>query len=116
MPQDTLSECVTATATKFRIPGVAVGVWADGREAYACHGVTSVDNPLPVDPDTLFLLGSVSKTYTATTLLRLVADGRVELDAPVRRYVPELRLKDERTAAQSPCCSCSTTPRGWTGG
>jgi CubicO group peptidase (beta-lactamase class C family) len=84
----------------FRIPGVAVGVWADGQEAYACHGVTSVDNPLPVDPDTVFLLGSVSKTYTATTLLRLVADGRVELDAPVRRYVPELRLKDERTAAQ----------------
>lgn len=85
MPQDTLSEFVTATATKFRIPGVAVGVWADGREAYACHGVTSVDNPLPVDPDTLFLLGSVSKTHTATTLLRLVAEGQVELAVPAVR-------------------------------
>jgi CubicO group peptidase (beta-lactamase class C family) len=95
-----LSELVAATATRFGIPGVAVGVWADGREVYACHGVTSVDNPLPVDRDTLYLLGSVTKTYTATTLLRLVADGRVELDAPVRRYVPELRLKDERAAAQ----------------
>lgn len=100
MPQDTLSEFVEATATKFAIPGVAVGVWADGREACVCHGVTSVNNPLPVDPDTLYLLGSVSKTYTATTLMRLVADGRVELDAPVRRYVPELRLTDEQTAAQ----------------
>jgi CubicO group peptidase (beta-lactamase class C family) len=95
-----LSEFVEATATRFGIPGVAVGVWADGREAYAGHGVTSVDNPLPVDPDTLYLLGSVSKTYTATTLLRLVADGRVELDAPVRRYVPELRLRDEHAAVQ----------------
>jgi CubicO group peptidase (beta-lactamase class C family) len=100
MAQDALSEFVAATATRFGIPGVAVGVWADGREAYACHGVISVDNPLPVDPDTLFLLGSVTKTYTATALLRLVADGRVELEAPVRRYVPELRLKDERAAAQ----------------
>jgi CubicO group peptidase (beta-lactamase class C family) len=100
MAQDALSEFVAATATRFGIPGVAVGVWADGREAYACHGVTSVDNPLPVDPDTLFLLGSVAKTYTATTLLRLHADGRVELDAPVRRYVPELRLKDLHAAAQ----------------
>jgi CubicO group peptidase (beta-lactamase class C family) len=100
MSQDTLSEFVEATATEFAIPGVAVGVWADGREAYACHGVTSIDNPLPVDPDTLFLLGSVTKTYTATTLLRLAADGRVELEAPVRRYVPELRLKDEHAAAQ----------------
>jgi CubicO group peptidase (beta-lactamase class C family) len=95
-----LSEFVEATATRFGIPGVAVGVWAEGREVYACHGVTSVDNPLPVNPETLFLLGSVTKTYTATTLLRLVADGRVELGAPVRRYLPELRLSDERAAAQ----------------
>jgi CubicO group peptidase (beta-lactamase class C family) len=75
-------------------------VWADGREVHACHGVTSVDNPLPIDRDTLYLLGSVTKTYTATTLMRLVADGRVELDAPVRRYVPELMLADERAAAE----------------
>jgi CubicO group peptidase (beta-lactamase class C family) len=100
MSPDALSEFVEATANRLGIPGVAAGVWMDGHEAYACHGVTSLDNPLPVDPDTLFLLGSVSKTYTATTLLRLVADGRVELDAPVHRYVPELRLKDERAAAQ----------------
>ncbi|MGI8687791.1 MAG: serine hydrolase domain-containing protein [Thermomicrobiales bacterium] len=99
MSQDTLSDFAEATATKFGIPGVAVGVWADGREVYACHGVTSVDNPLPVDRDTLFVLGSVTKTYTATALMRLVAEGRVEMDAPVRRYVPELRLADERAAA-----------------
>jgi CubicO group peptidase (beta-lactamase class C family) len=100
MASEPLSEFVQETAARFGIPGVAAGVWADGRELYACHGVTSVDDPLPVDRDTLYLLGSVTKTYTATTLLRLVADGRVELDAPVRRYVPELRLKDERAAAQ----------------
>ena len=75
-------------------------MWADGREIDACHGVTSVDNPLPVDQDTLFVLGSVTKTYTATALMRLVAESRVELKAPVRRYIPELRLPDEQTAAQ----------------
>ena len=37
---------------------------------------------------------------SSTALMRLVAEGRVELDAPVRRYVPELRLADEQTAAQ----------------
>jgi CubicO group peptidase (beta-lactamase class C family) len=100
MADDKLSEFVEATATKFGIPGVAVGLWADGREVHVCHGVTSVENPLPVDPDTLYLLGSITKTYTATALMRLVAEGRVELDAPVRRYVPELVLKDEQTAAQ----------------
>jgi len=100
MSHVTLSDFVEATATKFGIPGVAVGVWADGQEVYACHGVTSVENPLPVDRDTMFVLGSVTKTYTATALMRLVAEGRVELAAPVRRYVPELVLPDERAAAE----------------
>jgi CubicO group peptidase (beta-lactamase class C family) len=95
-----LATFVTATGPEFGIPGVAVGVWANGREASACHGVTSVDNPLPVTADTLFELGSITKTYTATALMRLVAEGRVELDAPVRRYVPELVLADERAAAE----------------
>jgi CubicO group peptidase (beta-lactamase class C family) len=100
MTPDALSEFVEATATEFGIPGVAVGVWADGREIHACHGVTSVENPLPVDRDTLFVLGSVTKTYTATTLMRLVAEGQVELEAPVHRYVPELKLADERVTAE----------------
>ena len=63
---------------------------ANGEEAYACHRVTSVDNALPIDRDTLYVLGSVTKTFTATSLMRLVAEGKVELDAPVRRYIPEL--------------------------
>ncbi|WP_406037542.1 serine hydrolase domain-containing protein [Micromonospora sp. NBC_00898] len=100
MSQEKLAEFVEAAATKFGVPGVAVGVWADGREVYACHGVTSVENPLPVDRDTLFVLGSVTKPFTATALMRLVAQGRVDLDAPVRRYVPELVLPDERAAAE----------------
>src|SRR5262249_37348880 len=100
MSHNTLADFVGATATKFGIPGVACGVWVDGRAIYACHGVTSIDNPLPIDQDTLYILGSVTKTYTATALMRLVVEGRVELDAPVRRYVPELTLKDERAAAE----------------
>ena len=100
MSHDLLSNFVAETAAKFGIPGVAVGVWVDDREVYACHGVTSIENPLPVDRDTLYVLGSVTKTYTATALMRLVSERRVELDAPVRRYVPELRLVDERAAAE----------------
>ncbi|WP_055585244.1 serine hydrolase domain-containing protein [Streptacidiphilus griseoplanus] len=100
MSQETLSGFVAEAAAEFGIPGAAVGIWADGREVFACHGVTSVDNPLPVDPDTLCVLGSVTKTYTATALVCLVAQGRVDLDAPVRRYVPELALADEQAAAE----------------
>lgn len=99
-PQSPLSEFVGRTATQHGIPGATVGVWADGREIFASHGVTSLDNPLPVDKDTLFQLGSTTKTFTATALMRLVADGRLDLDAPVSRYVPELVLSDEKAAAE----------------
>ncbi|MEV6016963.1 MULTISPECIES: serine hydrolase domain-containing protein [unclassified Streptomyces] len=98
MSQDKLSEFVSSRAAELGIPGAAVGVLLDGEETYASHGVTSLANPLPVDENTLFPLASVSKTFTATALMRLVAEGKVELDAPVRRYVPELRLADERAA------------------
>ena len=99
MSQETLSGFAASAAERSGVPGVAAAVWADGREAYACHGVTSIENPLPVDPDTIFVVGSVTKTFTATAVMRLVAEGKVDLDAPVRRYVPEFTLKDERAAA-----------------
>ncbi|MEG3631859.1 serine hydrolase domain-containing protein [Streptomyces poriticola] len=100
MLQDKLAEFVTAQATELGVPGAAVGVLLDGEEIYASHGVTSLGAPTPVDEKTLFHLASVSKTFTATALMRLVAEGKVDLHAPVRHYVPELRLADERTAAQ----------------
>jgi CubicO group peptidase (beta-lactamase class C family) len=90
------NDFVAETARHFDIPGAAVGVFHDGQEHFFCHGVTSVENPLPVNENTLFLLGSVTKTYTATAIMRLVADGRISLDAPVREYVPELKLADDR--------------------
>src|SRR4029077_14072850 len=98
MPDEALAGFVAETAKRLGVTGAAVGVRADGREDFGCHGVTSVENPLPVDQDTLFLLASVTKTFTATAVMRLVADGKVALDAPVRRYVPELVLADERAA------------------
>ena len=98
-----LSGFAASAAGEFGVPGVAAGVWAQGREVYACHGVTSIENPLPVDPDTVFVLGSVAKTFTATAVMRLVADGRVALDAPVRRYVPSSRSRMSRPLRLSPC-------------
>ena len=53
-----------------------------GEKNIVTHGVTSVDNPLPIDHDTLFGIGSVSKTFTATALMRLVADGTASTGEP----------------------------------
>jgi CubicO group peptidase (beta-lactamase class C family) len=94
---------------------VAVGLWHDGRERLAGYGVTSVENPLPVTADTLFQIGSTTKTVTGTIAMRLVEQGRLDLDTPVKQYLPELRLQDAAAEA-------SVTPRhllthmgGWLG-
>jgi CubicO group peptidase (beta-lactamase class C family) len=77
------------------VPGVAVGLWAEGREHVVARGVTSTVSPVPVDVDTLFQVGSTGKTVTALALLVLRERGLVDLDVPVRQYVPELALADE---------------------
>ncbi|MEY9846903.1 serine hydrolase domain-containing protein [Streptacidiphilus sp. MAP5-3] len=100
MSEQQLTAFVEETAEKFAVPGLAVGVWADGREIHACHGVTSLENPLPVDGHTLFQIASISKSVTATALMRLAEQGRVDLEAPVRSYVPELALADEAATAR----------------
>jgi CubicO group peptidase (beta-lactamase class C family) len=115
MNESDLRAFVTERAEALGVPGVAVGIQHDGAEHHAFHGVTSVENPLPVDANTLFQFGSTGKTYTATAVLRLVDQGRVELDAPVRKYVPELRLKDESVAERVTVLQLLNHTAGWDG-
>jgi CubicO group peptidase (beta-lactamase class C family) len=89
-PFDELDAKITKGMKDYAIPGVAVGVWADRQEYIKGFGVTNVDHPLPVDGDTVFRIGSTTKTFTATTMMRLVEQGKVDLDAKVRQYIPDL--------------------------
>jgi CubicO group peptidase (beta-lactamase class C family) len=100
MSETTLSEVVEYAAEKFGIPGLSVGVWAGGAATYAAQGVTNIEDPHPIDQNTLYSIGSTSKPFAATALMHLVAQGKVELDAPVRRYLPELTLPNEEWTAR----------------
>lgn len=110
-----LSKKLTELAEDLEVPGVSVGVFADGEERYAYHGVTSVENPLPVDENTLFQFGSTGKTFTATAMLRLVEEGQVDLDAPVRTYLPDFKLKDEEVASTVTVLQLFNHTAGWQG-
>jgi len=98
-----------------RIPGFALGIYHNGRENYAGLGVTSIDNPLPVTPDTLFQIGSISKTFLATIILMLAEKGKLSLDAPVRRYLPRFKLKDKDVARRVTLRHLLTHTGGWDG-
>src|SRR5689334_1794941 len=110
-----LDEQIQAAMERYGVPGVAVGIAYGDEEYLAGYGVTSVENPLPVTPDTLFQIGSTTKTMTATAIMRLVDMGKLELDAPVRQYLPDLALKDPTTAEKVTVKHLLTHTAGWLG-
>ncbi len=97
------------------VPGVAIGVILGEEEHVAGFGVTSVGHPLPVDGDTLFQVGSITKTVTGTALMRLVERGEIDLDAPVRDYLPEFRVADESVSEEALIRHLVTHTGGWFG-
>jgi CubicO group peptidase (beta-lactamase class C family) len=110
-----LQQKLDEEAEKRGTPGVAVGIYHEGAETYANYGVTSIENPLPVNRNTLFQSGSTGKTFTATALMRLVEQGLIDLDERVRTYVPELRLKDEDVAGNVRVINLMNHTAGWSG-
>src|SRR5260370_36521833 len=95
-----LKEVVGNEMERYRVPGVAIGVLHGLHQRVAGLGITNVEHPLPVDPDTLFQIGSISKTVCGTAAMRLVDAGKLDLDTPVRAYLPNFRLADEDVAAR----------------
>lgn len=100
---------------EHKIPGAAIGVWHDGEIETAGLGVTSLAHPLPVTAETLFQTGSITKTFVSTALMRLVERGELELDLPLRTYLPELRLRDPEAQERATLRHLLTHTGGWLG-
>lgn len=85
---------------ELKLPGLAVGVVEDGRLAYSLGlGVMKLGEDRPVTPETLFHMASITKPFVATSIMQLVERGKVDLDAPVVRYLPYFKLHDPRYAS-----------------
>jgi CubicO group peptidase (beta-lactamase class C family) len=110
-----LAAFLSEECARLSVPGAAVGVVHGDRELSAAFGVTNVDHPLPVDADTLFMIGSTTKTITATTLMTLVADGVVSLDDPLVGHLPDLELQDGEARASVTVGQLLDHTAGWRG-
>jgi CubicO group peptidase (beta-lactamase class C family) len=72
-------------------PGCAVGAAVGGKPVLAkAYGMADLEHDVKITPDTIFEAGSVSKQFTAAAVLLLERDGKLSIDDPVRKYVPEL--------------------------
>lgn len=110
-----LGALISDAMERYHVPGVAVGIVRDGVEEFSAFGVTNVEHPLAVDADTLFQIASVTKTMTATVVMRLVERGDLDLDAPIQKYLPAFRLHDADAAKRATLRHLVTHTGGWLG-
>jgi D-alanyl-D-alanine carboxypeptidase len=99
-PKGDLTRLVDDVRLEHDAPGALLGILADGDTAIVvASGLADHDARSPLQRDDPFFLGSISKTYTATTVMRLVEDGRITLDDAIGTYLP-LPRGDEITVRQ----------------
>lgn len=110
-----LARQVRKAMRHYQVPGLALGVLHCGQEYTSGFGVTSIENPLPVTANTLFQIGSITKTFTGTAIMRLIEMGRLDLDTPIRRWLPLFRLQDEEVACNVTLRHLLTHTGGWMG-
>ncbi|MFI9816858.1 serine hydrolase domain-containing protein [Saccharothrix variisporea] len=94
-----IGEVVPELVRRHGLPGAQVAVLVDGDVVDAAAGVLNLATGVPVTSDAVFQIGSITKVWTATLVLRLVHEGLLDLDRPVREYLDGFRLADEAASA-----------------
>ena len=88
-----VSQAAAAAIETNRLPGLSVAVSKDGHIWSAGFGKADLEQDVPVTAQSMFRTGSVAKWFTATAAMRLVEDGKLDLDAPIQRYCPQFPPK-----------------------
>lgn len=94
-----------ALAREHRVPGAVLGILrlrpgGEDELVEVAHGVLNLDTGVPATTDSVFQIGSITKVWTATLVLRLVDEGLLDLDTPVADVLPGLRLADPEVTAR----------------
>jgi CubicO group peptidase (beta-lactamase class C family) len=87
-----IDSLMSAFATRAKVPGIAYGVIVDGKVVHiGTAGVRNTTTGEKVDTGTVFRIASMTKSFTALSILKLRDEGKLSLDDPAERYVPELK-------------------------
>lgn len=91
----TLDAYIAKAVADWEVPGLAISVVRNDSVLVARrYGVRELGRPERVDENTVFSIASLTKSFTATAAAMLVDDGKLEWDAPARRYLPLLQFRD----------------------
>jgi len=90
---DELDKLLPKAMKRHEVPGASVAVMRNHRiTKTASAGVINLNTRVKVNDESVFQVGSISKPFTATIIMQLVDEGKIELDAPVRRYLKDFRV------------------------
>lgn len=91
-----LDESVPALLEQHQVPGLAIGLRIGDQTLSLGYGVTNLEHPLPVDADTIFQVGSISKTFVGSIVARLEREGLIDIDMPIAPILEDLGPLDPR--------------------
>ena len=98
-------------SAKYRVPGASIAVFAGDALYEAAAGVLNIETGVEATTQSLFHIASITKPMTTTMAMQLVDEGKLDLDAPVRRYLPEFRVASreasERITVRQLLCHAS---------
>lgn len=81
----------------YQLPGLSIGIIENGEVIYKKgFGLQRMNSNVPVSPETVFQMGSLSKVFVATAIMQLVEQNKICLDEKLVTYLPYFRMKDER--------------------
>jgi CubicO group peptidase (beta-lactamase class C family) len=110
-----LSEYAEELLEKTGVPGCSIGILQGGEITTEGYGISHIELNRPVSADTLFQIGSITKTFTATVAMKLVEDGKLDLHQPVQAYLPDFKAADPQVSAQVTPHHLLTHTAGWDG-
>lgn len=110
-----LTKFAISRQEKLGVPGFSLGIICGEEIQTAGFGVTSVAHPLSVTDETLFQIGSITKTFTGVLIMQLVESGDLDLDSLIRTVLPNFRVKDEEASEQATLRHLLTHTCGWAG-
>ncbi|MDB9999654.1 beta-lactamase family protein [Porticoccaceae bacterium] len=91
---DNLQTYVEEIIKTHNIPAASIAVWKDGTLDKAAAGILNLDTGVEANTDSIFQIGSITKVFTTCLIMKLVEDGRVELDKPVKNYLRSFQVAD----------------------
>ena len=110
-----LDGLVADLMARDRVPGMTIGILDGGETSFAADGVTNLETGVPVVPETVMQIGSISKVFLGTLVMGLVEEGWLDLDRPIVETLPGFRLADEAATRVITIRHCLTHMTGFEG-